>query len=601
MAKAGMLPPPVGRLGRQDVWLWSDLEIWAISNGRLEPEVGSERQPVRAWQPGTTRMKRTVEQLVKWSTSDNAVVHVRVWEPLDSATEPPVVLLGDLEDARSVSNSIEEVVATVAERLLGNRVRDTQFYEYAPGLGYSSGPVLHHVTFAFRRGGLMRRRTRLGHRELGLSEPQWRPVTREEIERLTGETLELYTRGSYTIELVRAALDAGEARVTAVLDLEDATLCARACLAWDSLREPAEMLKLLDEPDRAREVVSAALANRAVSGRALAEKRLTWQDPDAPILLRVPELPQPQVLRAKAAEAQALLEDHALLWKTLSVVRLYLSNHCDRDRLLVVPAVTGGYSRLDWWEAGVEEDEPDGRFGLARLDVDPATETDLDPIELCRVVETTIGRSLYDNCTAFGSWDIPAYRPRGPLSTAGPATQRYFESVEWGTPDRDDLSLRRLEGFAGTTPARGGKSQEKARFGRDINGAGVLLSGDSKTFYAEWPVGTRYGEVGLETRIWADPPRRPGPAPVFLFDAAGIRPLPSSPRRTYSAEYTWGYAGSGPRNLSEAILDAVTQALSRHPGVSPSDNWKQVVNELVYGGRTPGWQIADIIDAGSTP
>lgn len=600
MAKARMLPRPVGRLGRQDVWRWSDLEAWAISTGRLDAEAGAERQPVRAWQPGIPRMKRTVEQLVQWSTPDDAVVHVRVWESIDSTAEPPVVLLGDLENARSVSNGIEEVVATVAERLLGDRFRDTQFYEYAPEGGYSSGPALHHVTFTFRRDGLVRRRSRLGHRDLALLQPQWRPVTRDEIERLTGETLELYTPGSYTIELVRAALEAGHERVTGVLDPEDATLCARAFLAWESLRESAPVLKDLENPDRASEVISTALANRAVSGRELSAKRLTWQDPDSPIFLREPDLPEAQRLRAKAGEAQQVLADHSSLWEALSAIRLYLSRHSDRDLLLVVPAVTGGYSRLECWEVGVEEDDQGLPYGLARPEADPAAETDLTPIELCRVVETTLGRYLYDNCTAFADWDVPAYRPTGPLSTTGPATQRYFESVQWETPDPDNLSFRRLQGFAGTRAFDSG-SKETARFGRDGNGAGVLVSADSKTFYAEWPIGNGYGQVSLETRIWADPPRNPGPAPVFLFDDSGIRPLPSNPRRSYSAEYTWGYSGTGPRNLSEAITDAVTEALSQHPEVSPAENWQPHLNELVYGGRAPGWRIGDIIRAEPAP
>jgi hypothetical protein len=596
MAKAGQLPPPVGHLGRQDVWRWSDLETWAISAGRLEAEEGAERQPVRAWQPGTARRRRTIEQLVKWSTHDDAVVHVRVWEPVDSTSEPPVVLLGDLEDARSVSNSIEEVVATVAQRLLGERVRDTQFYEYATEFGFSTSPVFHHVTFAFARGNVLRRHGGLRRRDLGLSQPQWRPVEAEEIERLTGETLEIYTPGSYTIELVKAALEAGEERITAVLDLEDATRCAQAALTWDAMAESANVVGRVNHPERVHDAIGASLAHRAVTGRELAAKQLTWQDPDAPIILRVPELARPDLLRAKAVKAEGLLEDHDLLWSALSAVRLYLSQQCERDRLVVVPAVTGGYSRLAWWEAGVPEEESEPRWGLARLEPSRPAPAELSLVELCRLAETTLGRFLHDNCKAFTTLDIPAFHPSGPLSTAGPATQMYLGSIAWDPKDRDHVSMKRLEGYAGKPTLDRRASVGKGRFGRDGGGAGVLLSDDGKTFYAEWPVGTGYGQLGLETRFWADPPRRGGPAPVFLFDESGIRPLPSSPRRHFSADFTWGYAGSGPRNLADAILDTIAHLLADRPEISSTENWPEVVEDLVQGGRTPGWQISDIVD-----
>lgn len=35
LAKSGDMPEPVGQLGRQLVWLWSDVWLWAIESERL--------------------------------------------------------------------------------------------------------------------------------------------------------------------------------------------------------------------------------------------------------------------------------------------------------------------------------------------------------------------------------------------------------------------------------------------------------------------------------------------------------------------------------------------------------------------------------------
>src|SRR5579875_1182068 len=230
LARAGELPPAAGRLGRQEIWRWPDLEMWATSTGRLAPSPTANRQSVRAFGPQPGGYRLVVNEVLAWGRFAKSVVHVRIWEAASSTAEPAVVLLGNLDDneGQSVTNAIEDVAIYVGARFLGPRTRDAQFYEYWPDGPGDSGPSFDHVTFAIDKP--KRRKASAEERATGVrfSEPDWRQTERAEIEKLVGELVAVYTPGTYTTELVQAVKEADSHVIEAIWDPGQAQLAAAA-------------------------------------------------------------------------------------------------------------------------------------------------------------------------------------------------------------------------------------------------------------------------------------------------------------------------------------------------------------------------------------
>jgi hypothetical protein len=603
LSRSGTLPPVAGRIGRQDVWRWRDLEGWAITTGRLLPGTGDTRQLIRAWLPAAARLRRIVDEVMPWGRNSLGVVHVRIWEPTDSQDEPSVVLLGGLEDSGngSLTNGIEEVAMLVGVRWLGARTLTAQFYEHWSRGTMDGRATFHHVTFDVGRHG--RRRSSPDVRALGgeLANPVWRSTTREEIERLVGEPIEVYTPGTYTAELVRAVHDTPRDLVTVRWDPDGADLAARGVALLTSNPLPTEVATASLTPTE-MSVTVGALARHAVNALEGAAKFTLWQDPDAPVHLIVPDFDNGEQLRELSADSARLLEDHRSLWTVLGRIREVLARISPEDCLQLVPACSGGFARLPWWEAGISEpDLPgDGLLGpIARLGPTAEHRDRIDDTVLWRTAEFALIELLTNECDAFFDWDTPAYHPTGPLSAIGPTARRYLQNVTWsGASDEDHHRWTRLQRLAADQPRKGNAIDPGC--GYDPGGAMVASSRDKKTFWVEWPVGD-LGAFNLrDTIVRADPSRESGQSPVFLERSDGMLSLlPASKGRTDSHEYAWGYYGTGPANLTAAIVKACLATARQPDGGSTEKRLSTVVRQKVASGRTPSWRLGELLDEAS--
>lgn len=611
LAKAGELPAAAGRLGRQDVWRWQELLDWAVAQGRLDDSAGGPRQRVRAWAPGRGRRRRVVDTVLDWD-GGRSHVHVRIWEASDDTAEPPVVVIGNLEDSQgqSATNGIEEVAMLIASRYLGPAGLQAQYYDHR-SRGEGGVPVFDHVVFSvgslsrahgrWARGANQSTAYALGN---ALVDPSWRATAVEEIERLVGEAVEIYTPGTYTAAMVRAVHQAGDQGVDAFWDPDGAS-AAGAAYQWlrqvpvgdsasslHAVREPAMMLA----------------AWHAVQAVRQAASDLVWQDPNAPVRLHLPELSRATELR-RAADRAAHAVSHEEAWAVVGAVRERLAAVDLWSRQVLVPARGGGLCRLAWWEAGAAEPE-DHRQGMTGpivvkgdlLSAEPA-ERELTELELLLAVERAALCFLEGDCKAAEQWDVPVARPAGPYPTGGPAAQRYLDTVCWRRPDPGDQ--HRQDRLTRLLDARGGGLRSRrsaAKFGHDPAGRLVAVSRDGRWFSLEWPVGAgndllQQGGGLLDATVTADQDREHGAQPVWVEFAEGpLVPLPARAGWGSAHEFTWGYSGTGPGNLTAAIVELVLSAADDRDRLD-IDALARAIHRLVRSGRTPAWRVRDLVEA----
>lgn len=594
LAKVGALPPPVGRIGRQSVWRWRDIAVWAAATGRLPVEEAGGRQVVRAWLPGRHAVRvALVDAVESWGDGAGSV-HVRVWEaPLDS-DEPPVVVLGNLDDTtgQSVTNRIEDVAMEIGARHLGTRALRAQFYDHWAGGGADG--QFHQVTFTVhdepsrtwrQPGG--RQASRDAARLLGatLGMPEWRRADRAEVEGLVGERVAVYLPGTYTAAMVRAVSESPIGRVGAVWDPGFSRATAEAALLL-----PADL------PEQA--AARAATARRALDEAARAAITVTEQSLDAPVWLVAPQTPEAEALAAMADES--LLSDHDLLWRGLTWIRGLLSEADPEERRSLVSSVRPGWARLAWHEAGIPEpDNPrDGALGPVALPEDLLDVADQQHLSTTltqrthlQLVEAAVVGHLAHNCAAYEAWDVPAARPAGPFRIGSPTVTRYLSQLRWHIPGRDNKD--RTDRLAVRLGAEAASGADEAF---DPDGNLVLRSADRRSFALEWPaVHRRRPDELAAATVRADPSRRTGAQPVFLeLPEKTIVPLPSEPSWHPTHDYTWGYPGTGPENLARAVLWAVDRAVS-DAGEDFRARAAETVHGLVRSGHPPSWQLRDVI------
>lgn len=593
LARARQMPPPAGRLGRQDVWRWQDLASWAAATGRLDREQAKGRQAVSAWLPNQVRRHKVIDAVEPWGPSRRGRLHVRIWEPVDRPVEPAVVLLGNLEDdpLGSVTNRFEEAAMEIAAHHLGQRGTEAQFYDHWSG-GIEPLPTFHQVVFTVRRAGRSlgalagpRDETARQARAVGgvLSQPDWRQATRQEIERLVGEPVQVWAAGTYTSELVQAAAASPDRRIGAV---------------WDPgrARDAEQAIRLATEQPPSPSVgatVAAALARHALDAAAAAAERVASQPPDAPVWLVAPELSAPASLKALAGAAP--LDDPGFLWHAITWVRQRLRDSDPEQRRMLVPAVTDGWARLHWTEAHVQEpiDPRDGAVGPMLLpadilDVSAAAEPPT-AAESLLTAERVLLRLLDSQYPETAAWDAPGLRPAGPYSEGGPVAQQYLSQVRWHTDasPADEQALVRLAATLG--------QGTDTRTGRDRAGNLVMRDKRRRRFSVEWPAGASALPPLHQATVQADPSRQQGAQPVFVRTSDGsLLPLPARPGWRPSHQYLWGYPGEGPRNLAEALADLIAAAAGRADAAfaeaAAAVSWQHVQQ----GG--PAWSVDGLVE-----
>ena len=617
LAKAGSMPYSVGLLGRQRVWRWTDVESWARQEGRLDGAGEEGRQLVRPWRQGPVgSLRLVVNEVMNWGSGSRGFCHVRVWAPPAGASEPHVVLLGQLNDiaGRSVTNEIETVAMTAALRYLGSAWRQAQYYEYNPPCPFDDHDVFLHVTFAVRNhrpGGRRTRGDRVAAelaRSLGgeLTEPSWRRTSREEIERLTGDTPQVWMPGTYTAALVAAAAERPGERCEVIWDPERSRDLAdlAASLARVSAYEPdssaADVFGVeVNLTAEHLEVARVLVAQAAVAAKDRAEQDAKTQPADAAIWLNLPALTDETVLRSVAERGSPDDTDPAEIWALVAEIRGALAageadpahpDLCTQKQLLV-PGLHGGWVALAWFDANIDEPSSEnmGWFGPLASPSDlgdgAGSASKLDAIRQLLLLVDVLTTCLEDHWELWREHDVPLLTPSTALPAKGPITRSYLSGVNWQRPGAiAEHRLRRLRGVV-----------QVGKVGIDPDGWLVAISPDGKHFACEWPVSGGPDATLEDATIRADRPGAPGPTPVYLQRPDGrLQLLPSAPNRRDGNTYTWGYPGTGPANLAAATVDLIHRA-ARDEAQFDEGAVRDLVGGRVGSPRLPEWSVGTLL------
>ena len=616
LAKAGTMPDSVGRLGRQRVWRWTDVESWAKQEGRLASTGEEGRQLVRSWRQGPVgSLRLVVDEVMTWGSGSRGACHVRVWAPPMGSSEPHVVLLGQLNDfaGRSVSNEIETVAMTAALRYLGSAWRQAQFYEYSPPSPLDDRDAFLHVTFTVRSHRPGGRRVP-GNRVRGelakslggeLIEPSWRFTTREEIERLTGDTPQVWMPGTYTAALLAASAERPGERCEVIWDPERSRDLAdlAASLGRLSAHKPgpstAELFGIeVNLTAEQFETARLLVAQAALAAKDRAEQDAKTQPADAAIWLNVPAPTDEAVLFSITERGSLPGTDPAEIWGLVTKIRRAVvdSEACPGNpalctqRQLLVPGLYGGLVTLAWFDANIDEPiyENVGWLGPIALPSDlvdaAGSAPQLDPIDQLVFLVDVLTTYLEDHWELWREHNVPQFTPSTALSAKGPITRSYLSGVNWRPSEAiAEYRLRRLQGVL-----------EVGKAGLDPDGWLVVISPDGKEFACEWPVsGDPDAALGVAT-IRADRSGVQGPTPVYVQRPDGrLQPLPSARNRHDGNTYTWGYPGTGPSNLAAATVDLLDRA-ARERSEFDDAAARNLVHGLVGSPRLPEWSVDDL-------
>jgi hypothetical protein len=600
LAKSGAMPSPIGKLGRQLVWQWRDVESWARAEGRL-PVLGGSARPSRiAPQQPAGWLRLVVDEVMSWGRRSGNVCHVRVWAPAD-ATHPHVVLLGQLQDAtgRSITNDIEAVAMTVAQRYLGSDWDRAQFYEYSPG---SLDDVeFFHVTFTVRSiNGRGRRRRALEEvaRHLGaeLVDPSWRPISRVDFAPVIGDLPRIWTPGTYTSALMRATAGDPRSEVTwdphRSRDLADVSLRLAMLQVFHTQEEVERLFGVpfeldADQVDLARSLVAQA----ALSAQEHSEQDARTQPPDGAIWLNAVHLDDETAQYAASQQHSPEETDPRDVWDTLARIRHAAAtstrdeDSAGRLRRLLVPGARGGWVSLAWCDANVDEPQPAraGVFGPIALPSDLGAQSDpdaLDPFERLLLLDAVLADYLEEHWQQWRDHDVPSFTPSTELPLDGPLTRAYLDTVQWQRANAVDQDrLHRLLGVL-----------DPKRVGLDPDGWLVIAAKDG--FACEWPVSGDPDPTLRDVVIRADRSSAGGPTPVYIERDAQLHLLPSAPARYHGNSFTWGYPGTGPANLAAATLD-----LLRRAGIAETnraDDWRHLTHRLAVSPATPHWRVDEL-------
>lgn len=569
LAREGHLPDPVGRAGRNTLWAWETIADWATATGRLERP---DRPSTQVWTPRRgkrQRFRRAIECVLEWGRG--STVHVRIWNPLDSRLRP-VVLLGELDDNpwQSVTNGIEVAAMTVAAQLLGADGLYADWYEYRPD-STSSNHEFHALTFTVvplskvgsKRNGLSRRaRQTAGMLQAQFTNPQWSDISREDLENLVGEVIEVYPRGAYT----RASVNRRAIEGTFEID-------------WDpeKLRldiEAAKWLLRFSEydlvPMTAQVVCALHTRNHAERSRKNT-KHAAQQHRDLAVEL-IPYAPSPQdvamievALGVDRPELEAELGDPHQLERHQQRLRAWLSTRgSDRDRLLLVQG-PAGLAWLDAWEVGVDVDESE-----------PGPSTSF--AEAVRHSDECLTILLSKDHPYVLETDFPLTGPSDYFDATGKWAEKYLATVSWWGPrDEDDLREARLRV----------QLERDAEYTSGYDPWGRLVLRTKDAFVVEWPVGSTVSSLPDEVEVVADQSSSGG-SPVFLRLPDGrLDLLPAPVDERSGVSYTWGYGGGGPFALTRALHQLVLPHVQQSRGVT----WDGI-HELVVGWKFPEFRTS---------
>jgi hypothetical protein len=526
LAAAGTLPPAVGRVGRNNVWRWDDVQDWAVAVGRLEADPNSPlrvRPTIWTIPHPKEPLINTVDDILSWGRGGNSLAHIRVWEP-SSPGRSATVLLGSLEDSggRSITNDIEGAVDAVYSRWpeVGSH---SDWFEYWPGRDSVPLGTFSAVTFETTDRGLPSGSK--GSRRMQVASPRWYRISRSQFERFVGQPVDCYQEGTYTSTNIRARRPGQRLEVP-----------------WDpyGLRHDLRCFSIIaqsaDLPSATKGFCASILAGGLAAGLSEIRKDIQEQ-PESSAAVKVAPAKVDDIDRLpRDYDAErALSEDINASLSHLFLIREWLQEHDDQSAMLLLPGPLG----LAWPE----------RFmaGAQRADDDPPSEDSASIVTAMRRVDFAASWRLWRDVPGFRERDHPLFRPSVHLPSEGAMHTRYLETIAWWGPRPEhQLRARQLE-------ARLREEECPAQFGYDPWGRLICRSVARDQFVVEWPTEQPGYELTDDLHIVAD--NHPQSRAVFIeLPDNRLDLLPAEPQDSVVPEFTWGYYGSGPNAFAGALI-----------------------------------------------
>lgn len=451
--------------------------------------------------------------------------HLRIWERSDRA----IVLAGNVKDLHIPQGRIEECVDEIA-RLYLRDARPFDFYIY-----YADRENKPYLRIPFdvddgrRRSTAMVQRIRsiatsslLAARPEDLAwgaflNPRWHSMSLNEFRHLTGVTPDEYEDDLYTADIVRSYLQTGVTMVP-----WDPNFLARSLAEVKSL----DAIITTTGDQRLRELLSVAASTLCTDSRAIqADYAYKREKPAFGILAR---------------QYPKLADDDWVLLDSYSKNRPAPWSE-DFEGLDAIREIL-----RDIKETG----NPSNVRGVALAALERAE----------RII--TGWRKIMDNDfrERERQREAPAFRPSDVLYVAGDADRAYLETIHWTTEpacgkeqcytdlvktlSSDAMRLETMRIRKGCDP-----------FGRAIVHAGNYFG--LEAYVVEWPQeipAEPYSdtEIIVANNIYGGRPL--GGRPAYInYENGRCDLLPATDYRSGMPGFTWGYGGTGPSLLQEAI------------------------------------------------
>jgi len=535
MPDEGKLPDPIHLGPKANVWLRADVERLAAYS-----QSGATFTAVaELLEPAATPLDRIYDGFIDYPSNfrDELLrLHVRAWRGAAPDGERAVVVLGALSDRLDlVTANLCEIAAIVDREILAGRGGQATWFMYYAGAGAGStrdqgfeNVILEVNSPAprFADRWLLPLFSRPGTRSSSEADsgrgrfdnPHWRSSDIAELERIVGDRVECFPEPAYTETTVNRYLRAG--RQTVEVE-HDVTFEAQLMGTLARL----EAVPMSDPFSRTARLVCPAIASEITTRAESNDPSVRWWDGTTPAH-GFKRDPWPTLFAARLVPVQRGRRQEEMLSR-YEVDRQWPWNEerIQQERQLL--------RDLRLWLEDVDEYGDHADTGLAEA-VEQATQ----------IVEHWL-RVADERALAADVY--PTHIPRR-FRVAGECDRRYLGSITWKSAPVETRAARLLrEHIHG----------DDLRYGFDVDGQLIIDSPEQEAFVAHWPIVTPENPYPAGSFIIAD--GAIGSRPVYVEEPDGtLRALPRQPSMI-ATDWNFGYSGSGPGSLVEAIMRTFAQ------------------------------------------
>lgn len=538
----GKLPQPVHLGPKATVYLRADVERLAAysQSGKTFTSVAA------LLTPADRPIDRIYDGFIDYPSSHRSEflrLHVRAWRGVAADGDRLVVVLGALSDRLDlVAANVCQIAEIVDREILSGQGDHAAWFMYYSGSGSLAERdqgfenIILEVNSPSARLGVDRWKlpffTRSGrgasveyHSDSRrFANEHWRASDIRELERVVGDRVECYPEPAYTEMNVNRYLRAGRQ----MIEVEhDVTFEAQLMGTLARL----EAVPMSDPFSRTARQVCAAIASEITTRAESNDPAVRWWDGTTPAH-GFKRDPWPTLFAARLVPVQRGRMQQEMLSR-YEVDREWPWNEerIEQEHQLL--------RDLRLWLEDVDEYGDHADPGLAEA-VEQATQ----------IVEHWL-RVADERALAA---DVhPTHIPRR-FRVAGECDRRYLESIAWKTTPVETREARLLlEHIHG----------DDLRYGLDHDGRLVIDSPVQEVFVVHWPVVAPARPYPVGSFIVAD--GAIGSRPVYVEEPDGrLRALPRQPSMI-ATDWNFGYSGSGPGSLVEAIMRtfAQTEAVDR--------------------------------------